>query len=106
MRRAISRGLLVGALAASFLVGATARGQIAEHHAPRIKATPVADHTDPGPKGASISPSVASGSHQHSAHLTITATNVQTKPCASSPKSDTRLGLMQSSAAYAHCDFP
>jgi len=106
MRRAITRGLLVGTLAASFLFGATARGQIAEHHAPRIKATPVADHTDPGPKGASVAPSTAAGSHQQSAHLTITATNVQTTPCASSPKMDSRLGMLKNSAVYAHCDFP
>jgi len=106
MRRAITRGLLVGAIAATFF-GASAVGQIAEHQAPRVKATPVADHTDPGPKGANVTPSTAaSGNHQQSAHLTITATNMQSKPCASSPKMDTRLGMMQNSAAYAHCDFP
>jgi len=107
MRRAITRGLLVGAIAAMFF-GASAVGQIAEHQAPRVKATPVADHTDPGPKGANVTPSTAaSGNHQQqSAHLTITATNVQMRPCVSSPKNETRLGMMQNSAAYAHCDFP
>jgi hypothetical protein len=104
MRHAITRGLLVGALAASFFVGATARGQIAENHAPRIKATPVADHTDPGPKGAAVAPS--SGTQQVSAHLTMTSTNVQVRPCASTPRMDSRLGIMTNSAAYTHCDFP
>jgi hypothetical protein len=103
MRRAITRGLLVGALAASFF-GAAARGQIAETHAPRIKATPVADHTNPGPKGAAVTPVV--GTHQETAHLTMTATNVQMSPCASTPRTDTRLGIMKNSAAYTHCDFP
>ena len=104
MRHAITRGLLVGALAASFFLGATARGQIAENHAPRIKATPVADHTDPGPKGAAVAPS--SRTHEVTAHLTMTSTNVQIRPCASSSRMDSRLGLMKNSAAYMHCDFP
>ncbi len=103
MRRAITRGLLVGALAASFF-GASARGQIADTHAPRIKATPVADHTDPGPKGAAVTP--VSGTHQATAHLTMTSTNVQMHPCVDSARMDTRLGLMKNTAAYSHCDFP
>ena len=103
MRRALLRGLLVGALAAG-LFGAAAQGQIADTHAPRIKATPVADHTDPGPKGAAVT--AVSGTHEDTAHLTMTATNVQTKPCASTPRTETRLGMLVNSAAYSHCDFP
>jgi hypothetical protein len=103
MRHAITRGLLVGALAA-MLFGASAQGQISDNHAPRIKATPVADHTDPGPKGAAFTPT--SGMQAPSAHLSMTSTNVQMRPCVSSPRTDTRLGMMKNSAAYSHCDFP
>jgi hypothetical protein len=103
MRHAMTRGLLVGALAA-MLFGASAQGQISDTHAPRIKATPVADHTEPGPKGAAVVP--VSGAHEAAAHLTITATNARTEPCASSPRTETRLGMMKNSAAYTHCDFP
>jgi len=103
MRRAILRGLLVGTLAASFF-GASARGQIADSNRPPIKATPVAEKVDSGPKGASIQP--VSGTHQASAHLTMTATNVQMQPCLDSTRTNTRLGLLKNSAAYSHCDFP
>lgn len=103
MRRAITRGLLVGALAAS-IFGASAQGQIAENKAPRIKATPVADHTNPGPKGAAVAP--VAGTQKPAAHLSMTATNVQMQPCSSSPRTETRLGIMKNSAAYTHCDFP
>jgi|SRR5581483_2113043 len=103
MRRVIVRGLCIAALAASFF-GASARGQIAEHKAPRIKEQPVKETPVVAPKGASFQP--VAGTSKPAVHMNMTATNVQMRPCVSSPRTETRLGVMKNSAAYSHCDFP
>lgn len=106
VKRALLRLLLVGLIGATFLPIGLARGQIGdvpsnppgeESREPLEMAEDPASVQEPEeglqPARVETEPTTAN----------VGAVNVRTAECANGPGSDTRLGLMENSAAYSHC---
>jgi hypothetical protein len=107
LARAMSRGLVIGAVVASIFGATNARGQIADSEKPRVKLAPAPDTIKPAPKGMAVQPvRTSNGTVKPQARMTLPTTNAVSNPCASSSRTQTRLGMMNNSAAYTHCDFP
>jgi len=57
------------------------------------------DPPAPAPRGLAVN-------GQSGARAGLTVVNAVTQPCPGTSKDETRLGLMNHTAMYAHCDYP
>src|SRR5437588_4737984 len=104
--RNVARLAVLAAVTAGVLGIGPARGQPGTAPTmPVVRQTvtvPAADPPAPAGHGMATTGSGAQAqSHEH-----ITAVNATTHACAGSPRSESRVGLMEHTAMYSHCDYP
>jgi hypothetical protein len=71
-------------------------------HVQQTVAVPAADPPAPAPRGLATS---GSGASEH-AREGLPTVNAVTQSCPDSTRDESRLGLMQHTAMYSHCDYP
>ncbi len=107
VKRALLRLLLVGLIGATFLPIGLARGQIGDvpsnppGQEPRERQLEMAENPATAPEpDKGLQPAEEA---TQPATVNVGSVNAVTAKCADSSDSETRLGLMQNSAAYSHC---
>jgi hypothetical protein len=71
-------------------------------HVQQTVTVPAADPPAPAPRGLATS---GSGTSEH-AREGLPTVNAVTQSCPDSTRNSSRLGLMQHTAMYSHCDYP
>jgi hypothetical protein len=105
LKRGALRMAALAVLAAAVFSGAPVGSQpAAAPQLPRVdQAVTVPAATKPAP---SHSMATTGRGAQAESHVGLPATNAVTHRCSNSPRSETRLGLLENTAMYSHCDYP
>jgi hypothetical protein len=98
-------GLAVGVAAAAGVVPARSQPGPAPQM-PQVDQRVTIRSAEPPPPPASHGLSTAGQGVQQHAQASMAAANAVTQPCPGSSRDESRLGLMQHTAMYSHCDYP
>jgi len=105
-RRAVARLALLGAVSVVVLAAGAAHGANGPTPALPSGSQNVSVPLATGPAVPSRGMGVSGTGPSVQAHLGLPGTNAVAHGCPDGKRMEIRLGMLQNSAAYAHCDFP